>query len=401
MNAMEARTLEIAKTKLESGPSGNKIHRPRLGTGGNFADVFFWDTAFTVMWAKYHREILPVTTSLDNLYRLQDDSGLINRQYLPTGQPKWSAEHPISVAPPVLSWAELDLYRVTLDASRLESVIDPLLRHHDYIIRTLRADDGLYFSDALGCGMDNLPRWHRDWKDSGDGMRLEERHIKGATHNIHRNPALRWNRQGRWIDLSAQMAFDAWCLAEIAKTIGRRRDEERLRAEHEELSRLINDRMWSERLGCYVDLGYGTQVDRLHIGGFWPLIARIVPDDRAARLAAHLEDEQTFGTPVPVPTLARNDLDFDPHGGYWRGASWAPTTYMVLCGLAACGRRALAARLARRALDAVVVVHERTGTIWENYAPMEPSPGRPGQPDFCGWSGLFTVAIPRELIGDL
>ena len=396
---MEARTLEIAKTKLETGPSGEKIHRPRLGTGGNFADVFFWDTAFTVLWAKYHRETLPVTTSLDNLYRLQDESGLINRQYLPTGEPKWSMEHPISVAPPVLSWAELDLYRITSDAARLESVFYPLLRHHDYIVKTLRGDDGLYFSDALGCGMDNLPRWHPDWKDSGDGMRLEAHHIKGETHNIHRKPAVRWNRQGRWIDLSAQMAFDAWCLAEIASVIGRRSEEIRRREEHRELSQIINDWMWNERLGFYVDLGYGTQVDRLHIGGFWPLIARITPDDRANRLAAHLVDDRTFGTPVPVPTLARSDPDFDRNGGYWCGASWAPTTYMVLCGLDACGHRALAEQLAGRALKAVITVHERTGTIWENYAPMKPAPGKPGQPDFCGWSGLYTVAFPRELMG--
>jgi hypothetical protein len=400
MDNLEARTVEIARTKLETGASGEKIHRPRLGTGGNFADVFFWDTAFTVLWAKYYRDTLPVTTSLDNLYRLQDESGLINRQYLPTGEPKWSAEHPISIAPPVLSWAELDLYQLTGDAGRLEEVVEPLVRHHEYIARTLRAADGLYFSDALGCGMDNLPRWHRDWEDAGDGMRLEEHHIKGETHGIHRNPALRWNRQGRWIDLSAQMAFDAWCLAEIAALIGRHREHERRRAEHHELSGLINERMWNERLGFYVDLGYDRQIDRLHIGGFWPLIARIVPADRVARVAAHLEDEQTFGTPVPVPTLARSDPDFDRDGGYWRGASWAPTTYMVLRGLDACGARALAARLARRALDAVIAVHEQTGTIWENYAPTEPAPGRPAQPDFCGWSGLYTVAIPRELMID-
>ena len=397
MNEMEARTLEIAQTKLETGASGEKIHRPRLGTGGEFADVFFWDTAFTVMWAKYHRERLPVLASIDNLYRLQDENGLINRQYLPTGEPKWSPEHPISVAPPVLSWAELDLFGLTCDSARLAQVYAPLVRHHEYIASTLRGDDGLYWSDALGCGMDNLPRWHRDWRDAGDGLRLEARHIAGQTHGIHENPAMRWNRQGRWIDLSAQMALDAWCLARIAEAMGSS-DQEKWRAEHAELGRLVNEHMWDDELGFYVDLGYGRQVERLHIGGFWPLVARIAPADRAQRIASHLEDPATFGTTVPVATLARSDPDFDPAGGYWRGASWAPTTYMVLRGLAAVGLQGLATRLATRASEAVAEVYRETGTIWENYAPLEPAPGRPGQPDFCGWSGLYTVAIPREFL---
>lgn len=58
-----------------------------------------------------------------------------------------------------------------------------------------------------------------------------------------------------------------------------------------------------------------------------------------------------------------------------------------------------AAGLGGRLYAAAQKVYEDTGTIWENYAPDSAAQGVPGQPDFCGWSGLITVAIPKEFLG--
>ena len=78
--------LRIADRKLDrEGPFG-PVLRPRLGTGGNFSDLFLWDTVFCIFWAKYHPERYPLENSLDNFYRLADVDGFISRQYLPTGE---------------------------------------------------------------------------------------------------------------------------------------------------------------------------------------------------------------------------------------------------------------------------------------------------------------------------
>jgi len=138
----------------------------------------------------------------------------------------------------------------------------------------------------------------------------------------------------------------------------------------------------------------------MHIGGLWTLIAEVVPSERLEKLTSHLTNPDTFGRPMPVPTLSASDPDYKPEGGYWLGASWAPTTYTVLKGLAANGKPALARELAERAVRQVEQVYEESDTIWENYAPDKVAQGVPGQRDFCGWSGLFTVAIPREFLGD-
>ena len=44
-------------------------------------------------------------------------------------------------------------------------------------------------------------------------------------------------------------------------------------------------------------------------------------------------------------------------------------------------------------------VFEETGTLWENLAPDARQPGDPAQPDFCGWAGLGSAAIPHEFLG--
>ncbi|MBD3422767.1 MAG: hypothetical protein GF398_21860 [Chitinivibrionales bacterium] len=404
MTPIYKKTLEIAQTKIERCDSTELIYRPRLGTGGNFADVFFWDTAFTAMWAKYHLDILPVETSLDNLYRLQDDDGHINRQYFPTGKPKWSKEHPISSAPPVLAWAELELFGQIGDTSRLKRVYPHLAKHHAYIIDTYQCDDGLFFSDPLGCGMDNLPRAPHGWVDDGKGIRLERHHIMCDAPRSYldmrlNDETLRWNRQGRYIDLSAQMAFNALCLARIAELTGADADSEEYRSQHATIGEAINERCWWDKKAMYVDLGYDTQVPRLHIGGWWPLIARIVPADRIERYVSNLTNEETFGRMVPVPSMAACEPEYQARGGYWRGASWPPATYMVLTGMKHNGMEQLARQLAEKFYRAAQAAFEEHGTIFENYAPDDLKPGHPAQPDFCGWSGLATVAMEREFLG--
>jgi glycogen debranching enzyme len=58
-----------------------------------------------------------------------------------------------------------------------------------------------------------------------------------------------------------------------------------------------------------------------------------------------------------VPTLSKDHPAYDKNGGYWRGAVWSPTTYMVLRGLALHGCVDLAQKFALRHLDAVVAVY--------------------------------------------
>ena len=97
------------------------------------------------------------------------------------------------------------------------------------------------------------------------------------------------------------------------------------------------------------------------MGGYWALLAGVVPPARLGPFVAHLEDPRAFKRPHRVPSLSADHPSYDPRGGYWKGAVWAPTTYMVLRGLTEVGRDALAHEIGRNHLDNVVAVFEKTG----------------------------------------
>jgi len=110
----------------------------------------------------------------------------------------------------------------------------------------------------------------------------------------------------------------------------------------------------------------------------------VASKDQAKALVAELGDPETFKTVHRVPTLAASEPGFNPKGGYWNGAVWAPTTRMVVEGLENYGYAELAREIALNHLRHVVTVFEDTGTIWENYAPQGVAPGEPSKGDFVG-----------------
>jgi len=257
--------------------------------------------------------------------------------------------------------------------------------------------------DHLGCGMDNLPRWPRSFTGEGE---FDE------VHTVDLHPSVRewylaevagrieskWNKQGRFIDLSAQMALDARILSKMAALLDFQDDQSEFQSEYTELAKAINESCWSKEHTFFFDLGFGKQIKRYHIGAYWCLIAGIVPVENEDAFCSHLCDSEKFDRPVPVPTLAADDPDYKVGGQYWLGSSWAPTNYMVLKGLQSIGKTELAKGIAGKYVQAVFELLQHSGTIWENMTPEKVEPGSWSGPDFCGWSGLGSVAIPREFL---
>jgi glycogen debranching enzyme len=155
--------------------------------------------------------------------------------------------------------------------------------------------------------------------------------------------------------------------------------------------------MWDDTRHFYFDLALdGRRSPIKTVAAFWALLAGVASREQAAILAAELGNPKTFARAHRVPTLAADEAAYNPAGGYWCGAVWAPTTTMVVRGLTQYGFGALSREIALNDLDMMDRVFQQTGTIWENYAPDAARPGQPAKADFVGWSGLGPILYLLE-----
>lgn len=409
---MYAKALEITKNKIRGGDSEPFFKKPFVDAA--FSDnIFLWDTCFIVCFAKYHLEELPVYQALDNFYDRMDTDGYICREYRQDGRPLWAKDHPVSINPPLLAFAETELYGAKKDKDRLRYAYPILKKNFEFHVNQYQGEDKLFWGDTLGMGMDNIPRFHHGWTtDIGNGMTHHQLGDKlgkmgGSTGEERLNLFIAeyvntlqgvWNKQGRLVDFTAQMAMYALQLKFIAKEIGEVKDIPMYEDFHAEVKAALNNNCWNASDGFYYDLGEGQQIPRKHIGMYWTLLGELVPQERMDDFLAHLSNPKEFYRKTPLPALSADDPDYKGWGDYWLGGVWAPTSYMVLKGLTKVGKNELAQDLAEKTYAAIAEVFEATGTFWENYAPDLISYGMPAKKDFCGWTGLIPIAVYQEYI---
>jgi glycogen debranching enzyme len=393
--------------------AARNFNEPREGSGfvSQFIDaafnenIFLWDTCFMTMFCNVAHPLVPGIESLDNFYARQHADGEISREIVRAtgedygawinreGGPLYSSHgwavpsicrgevvyvgrevpQPASMLTldalnnPLCAWAEMESYRVTGDAARIAMVYPALVKYHEALKHYLRQGNGLYLTDWAS--MDNSPR---------------NRHLAGG---------------GCAVDTSSQMVLVARCLAEMADVQGLKRAQQAWTEEADDLARLINSLMWDDAQKFYYDLALdGQRVPVKTVAAFWPLLAGVAESHQVAALTAELKNRATFARNHRVPTLAANEPGFDPAGGYWCGAVWAPTTTMVIRGLERCGCHELAREIALNDLEVTGRVFGKTGTLWENYAPDSDAPGKPAKGDFVGWTGITPILFFLEYV---
>lgn len=382
---------ELAWNRLARGTSANGFAPLYMDEGFN-EWVYQWDSCFIAAFGIYGRRAFPAMAALDNFYGRQRSDGAIFRVYRETdGSPACEPlESEPMLNPPLFAWIEWRWLWITGDRSRLATALPRLAALDGYISRTCgdRRGEGLYYTSALGSGMDNLPR-------PGVGL-------------------------AGWVDFSAQQVLAARRLASLAREAGDGRLESHFSQQAARRTVALNRFCWDDETGIYRDRTEdGGQSPVMHIGAYWPLLAQAVPGDRAERLVSHLRDSLAFRRPCPLPALAASDPSYSPDGHYWRGGVWAPTSYMVIRGLVESGRYGLADSLAADYLRWISRVEreftpetarlawdQRFGdgysTLWECYSAERPAPATRWdntflvRQDFVGWSGLGPIALLIE-----
>ncbi|MCX2477774.1 trehalase family glycosidase [Pedobacter sp. MC2016-15] len=336
--------------------------------------IFMWDTSFMVLFGRYGHNAFNFQGSLDNFYNKQHKDGFICREISTLdGNELFERFDASSTGPNIMPWAEWEYFQNFNDQTRLKKVFAPLLAYYKWFRTNRSWPDGSYFSTGWGCGMDNQPR------------------VPEGFHNEFSHAFM------SWIDTSMQELFAGKVLIAIAKTLGRENEIKEIEVEIQQLSEYVNTKMWDQQTSFYYDrFRDGSLSNVKSIASYWALLAEAIPNNKLKNFIGHLENPREFARLHRVPTLSADHPVFTPGGNYWQGGVWAPTSYMVLRGLTKYKQDSLAYEIALNHLDNVVKVFNKTGTLWENYAPDRVE-GK-YQKDLVGWTGLVPISVLFEYV---
>ncbi len=197
------------------------------------------------------------------------------------------------------------------------------------------------------------------------------------------------------VDACALYALDCDIMAMIADELGEHDDAVRYRTEYENLKNLMNEKMWSEEDGMYLDLFWdGRLSHRMGVSNFYPLLAGIPDENRQQRMKQVMRDPAKFWGSWVLPTISRDDKAY-PNQQYWRGTVWPPSNYICYSGMKRAGWDAEAAYVAERGVEMFLGNAKRTGQFRENFSSIDGSGG--GQL-FQSWGPLFSLIGLEEII---
>ncbi len=370
------KTWELAFKNLRQASVGSGFVSNFIDTAFNNC-LFMWDSAFIVMFGRYGSRVFNFQKTLDNFYSHQHRDGFICRELQESdGEDRFERFDPASTGPNIMPWAEWEYFLNFGDLERLKNVFPCLVAFNQWFGTYRSWPDGTYYSSGWGCGMDNQPRV----RDPNSDPAFSHGHLS-------------------WLDTTLQQIFAGKILLQMAAVLNRTSEIKDIQEEVITLSKFVNEKMWDNATAFYYDRKKEGQLLGLKsIGAYWALLAGIVPEHHQSRFIGHLKNPREFNRPHLVPTLSADDPAYSREGSYWLGSVWAPTNYMVLQGLRKIGQEDLAFQIGENHHRNVVEVFEKTGTLWENYAPEQISQGNHSRKDFVGWTGLPPIAVLFEYI---
>jgi len=288
------------------------------------------------------------------------------------------ANNGANTKPPLAAWAIERIFAATGDRDFIAEMAPALLRYDAFWEKRRHEGAPLYSWGGAG---EIEARWESGWDNATrfDGVAM-----------VPGRDCLLMNTLS--VDLNAFLCQDKRFLAELCDTVGKASDGRRLRGEADAIETALRERLFDEDHGAFFDMTWPAceRVRALTAATWAPLWCGIATADQAARVADHMLDESAFRTPLPLPTVARNDPDFDPDG-YWRGAVWIDQAAMGVEALLNYGY----VGEARQILAALLAGLARHDTFYECYHPIDGNSAageRPAVGQFS-WTAAHTLLM--------
>ncbi|MFP4355632.1 MAG: amylo-alpha-1,6-glucosidase [Phycisphaerae bacterium] len=335
--ATTAKALSVMKTQVCT-PEGHVEHFWTTPDRWPHAGLWLWDSAFhAIGWRHIDAQLARdmISAVLDG----QREDGQIPIRTLPKRQNEYTQ-------PPVLTLAA--------------SLVDQVEHDPDWMVE-------IYPKLAA------YIRWDLENRDS-DGAGLLEWQIEGNVNcrsgesGMDNSPRFDAAKALDAVDFNSYLALECEILAEIAYRLGLDDEAEQWTETHQRLCDAINQRLWNQDAGLYVDCdaATGEQSGVLSSAGLLPLICGAPSARQAQQLAEHLQDPQMFATALPVPSIAACQTDiYSPD--MWRGPVWINLNWLIALGLDRYDMTEQAAQLRLRSIEEIEKWYARTGAIFEFY----------------------------------
>jgi len=209
---------------------------------------------------------------------------------------------------------------------------------------------------------------HRDSDGAGLAEWLIEDHVTCRSGESGMDNSPRFDTATRLdaTDFNAMLALESEILSEFAAELGDLAESRRWAETHARLCRLINERLWNDETGFYVDydLDAGAQSPALASAGFLPLICGAPSAAQAQRLRDHLADPDMFGTPLPVPSIAARDTEHYQKD-MWRGPVWMNINWLIAYGFRRYGMEDAAREIEEKSCAEIERTYLKFGTLFE------------------------------------
>jgi hypothetical protein len=302
--------------------------------------MWLWDSAFHSLGARHIDPELG-RDCIRAVLTKQRGSGFIPHTLAPDYR-----EDSDMTQPPVLAWAAWELHTLNPDRDFLAEVYPGLREYLAWDLTNM---------DRLQTG---LLQWQFPGPDSG--MDNSPRFDKGPNFDA--------------VDLNCFAVNECQFLRSMAQEIGLEDEAELWVKLRTELADKINDRLWNEEEGFYLDRRKnGSWVRVKTVDGFLPLTAGVATEDRARIIVEdHLTREEEFWPVLPVPSVALNEKTFELD--MWRGPTWINYNWMIIRGLRRYGFDDVADDIEERTIGEISRWRSEKGSIYEFYDPLGKKP---------------------------
>jgi hypothetical protein len=287
--------------------------------------MWLWDSCFhAVIWAALGDG--RCTIELESVFDYQTSSGFVPHMGYQSNTAKgaehWGVEgHSTITQPPMYGHA---LRYLTTLGYECQHLFDRVRAGLEYFFRSRQSENGLIpIFHPWESGADDNPRWER-WQPSPFNRRgwlqtkldLVKR-LDVRDEEAVGNDAFHVYDSG----FNALVAFNA---IEAALVLG----DSDLQKKGEDLARTIDELLWREELGTWVDLDRDMTISSSirDSDGLLPVLVTN-SSSRYKRVMAELTDRTMFGKPFGPSGVHPGEKSYVPTG-YWRGAAWPQITYL-------------------------------------------------------------------------